>query len=328
MQVAEPITLDGYQEKELMLCAVLASRKENNDPIELPLFHYLNQHYQDSGWEQWQQSNFSPFDPVKKYTSAEVTLDKQHFTVFKGAAQVLLDMAELSENELIAINNSVNLLASKGYRTLAVGRQTDHQPMELLGLIPLIDPPREDSAQVIREMRNYGVEVKMITGDNLAIAREIGHMLGLQQRAVKSKQVTGKSGHEIKELAHALAQAIYHRLNPDINRKDVQQFAAQVMEDLDQIYDTSLLEKEFIHTHESALVEMLESVDIFAEVLPEDKYTIVDTLQKADHIVGMTGDGVNDAPALRKADCGFAVSNATDAARSAADIILTAPGLT
>jgi H+-transporting ATPase len=72
---------------------------------------------------------------------------------------------------------------------------------------------------------------------------------------------------------------------------------------------------------------MIESVDIFAEVVPEDKYRIVDTLQKAGHIVAMTGDGVNDAPALKKADCGIAVSNATDAARAAADIILTAPGL-
>jgi len=72
---------------------------------------------------------------------------------------------------------------------------------------------------------------------------------------------------------------------------------------------------------------MIEEVDIFAEVVPEDKYRIVDTLQKGDHIVAMIGDGVNDAPALKKADCGFAVSNATDAARAAADIILTAPGL-
>jgi H+-transporting ATPase len=72
---------------------------------------------------------------------------------------------------------------------------------------------------------------------------------------------------------------------------------------------------------------MIESVSLFAEVVPEDKYRIVDTLQKAGHIVAMTGDGVNDAPALKKADCGIAVSNATDAARAAADIILTAPGL-
>jgi H+-transporting ATPase len=99
------------------------------------------------------------------------------------------------------------------------------------------------------------------------------------------------------------------------------------METVKTLYDTRLLEREFIHTHESAIVEMIETVTFFAEVVPEDKYRIVDTLQKAGHIVAMTGDGVNDAPALKKADCGIAVSNATDAARGAADIILTAPGL-
>jgi len=100
-----------------------------------------------------------------------------------------------------------------------------------------------------------------------------------------------------------------------------------VMESVQEMYDTSLLEREFVHTHESAILEMIESVAIFAEVVPEDKYRIVDSLQRSGHIVAMTGDGVNDAPALKKADCGIAVSNATDAARASADIILTAPGL-
>jgi H+-transporting ATPase len=99
------------------------------------------------------------------------------------------------------------------------------------------------------------------------------------------------------------------------------------MNAVEQTFDTRLLRREFLHTHESAIVEMIESVDIFAQVVPEDKYRIVDTLQKGGRIVGMTGDGVNDAPALKKADCGIAVSSATDAARAAADIVLTAPGL-
>jgi H+-transporting ATPase len=327
MQVAKPITLDGHTEEELFLYAILASRKENNDPIEVPLFHYLEQKFPNCHWQQWEQTSFTPFDPTSKRTSATVTKDNEKLTVFKGAAQVLLAMTELTDNETTAINNSIDLLASKGYRTLAVAIQYEGESLELIGLIPLIDPPREDSLQVIKDMKSYGVEVKMITGDNLAIAREIGHMLGLNKRAVRSNQVTGTSGHEMTEMAHALTHAIYHRLNPDVSHKKAQRFADDVLNDLDQIYDTSMLEKQLIHTHESALVEMIESVDIFAEVLPEDKYAIVDTLQKAGHIVGMTGDGVNDAPALKKADCGFAVSNATDAARAAADIILTAPGL-
>jgi H+-transporting ATPase len=125
-------------------------------------------------------------------------------------------------------------------------------------------------------------------------------------------------------LVAALSAAFYRHLKPEVTLDEARRFAVQVMKSVNELYDTSLLEREFIHTHESAIVEMIESVDLFAEVVPEDKYLIVDTLQKGGHIVGMTGDGVNDAPALKKADCGIAVS---DAARAAADIILTAPGL-
>jgi H+-transporting ATPase len=77
----------------------------------------------------------------------------------------------------------------------------------------------------------------------------------------------------------------------------------------------------------AAVARSIEQADGFAQVFPEHKFHIVDVLQKHGHIVGMTGDGVNDAPALKKADCGIAVSGATDAARAAAAIVLTTPGL-
>lgn len=170
-------------------------------------------------------------------------------------------------------------------------------------------------------------DVKLIDGDHLAIAREIGRLLGLQQETIRADKLKGSGSQELLALAKALTTAIYQRLKGDVSRREAERFAGEVMENLQQIYDTRLLEHEFIHTHESAIVEMIETVDIFAEVVPEDKYRIVDTLQKGGHIVGMTGDGVNDAPALKKADCGFAVENATDAARAAADIVMTAPGL-
>jgi H+-transporting ATPase len=221
----------------------------------------------------------------------------------------------------------VDTLAARGYRTLAVGRKRGDAPLELLGLITLYDPPRDDSKQIIADMQDYGVEVKMVTGDNMAIAREIGALLGLEQRTLRAEQLSGSAGNELLVLAEVLSKAIYQRLRPEVSRKEAQRFAGEVMETVKSLYDTRLLEREFIHTHESAIVGMIESVNIFAEVVPEDKYRIVDTLQKAGHIVAMTGDGVNDAPALKKADCGIAVSNATDAARGAADIILTAPGL-
>jgi len=327
MHVADPVTLGGFSERELFLHAALASRLENNDPIELPIFHYIDEHFPDLDWQAYEQIQFTPFDPIRKRTEADIETDQENFKVIKGAAQILLELAALPDDQVANIQSMVDLLASKGYRTLAVGRQQGDAPLTLLGLIPLYDPPRDDSRQVIAEMRDYGVKVKMITGDNLAIAKEVGRLLDLDQRTIRSAQLTGAEGNELLALVEVLTSVIYQRLKGDVSMTEARRFAADVMQGVNDIYDTRLLEREFLHSHESAIIAMIEEVDIFAEVVPEDKYRIVDTLQKGGHIVAMTGDGVNDAPALKKADCGFAVSNATDAARAAADIILTAPGL-
>jgi H+-transporting ATPase len=119
-----------------------------------------------------------------------------------------------------------------------------------------------------------GIDVKMVTGDQIAIAKEISRELGLGINIVD---------------ASVFAQTQHHQGG----QQD----------------------------------EVIADADGFAQVFPEHKYHVVDVLQKRDHIVGMTGDGVNDAPALKKADAGVAVSGATDAARSAADIVLLTPGL-
>lgn len=327
MQVASPVVFAGHDETDLFRLAALASREENHDPIEVPIFTYIREKRLDAGWKPCRQVSFTPFDPISKRTEAQIEEDGEHFVAIKGAAQVLLGMTLLSDEQTSNINLMVEQLAANGYRTLAVGRKRGEAPLEMLGLIPLYDPPRDDSKQVISEMLEHGIEVKMVTGDNLAIAKEIGRLLGLKQHTMRAEQLTGSASNELLELAEVLSAAIYQRLKPEVSRKDAQHFANEVMDSVKTSYDTRLLEREFIHTHESAIVEMIESVNIFAEVVPADKYHIVDTLQKGGHIVAMTGDGVNDAPALKKADCGIAVSNATDAARAAADIILTAPGL-
>jgi H+-transporting ATPase len=327
MEVAKPVVREGHDERELFLVAALASRPENQDPIELPIFDYLEKNFPDVNTADAKQLGFTPFDPIRKRTEAEVEQGGDRFTAIKGAPQVVLGMTQLADEDLQHFGKKVDELAAKGYRTLAVGRRSGDAPLELLGLIPLYDPPRDDSRQVIADMGGYGVEVKMVTGDNLAIAREIGSLLGLQQRTLRASQLSGSASNELLALAEVLSAAIYQRLKPEVSSKQAREFADAVMDAVQSMYDTRLLEREFIHTHESAIVEMIESVNIFAEVVPEDKYRIVDTLQKGGHIVGMTGDGVNDAPALKKADCGIAVANATDAARAAADVILTAPGL-
>jgi H+-transporting ATPase len=327
MQVANPVLLNGYDEAELFRVAALASRREDHDPIDQAIFQYLEEHLPEVKLDGYRQSGFVPFDPVRKRTEARIEHGEEGFTAIKGAAQVLLEMTEPTEDEAREVLRAVDGLAASGYRTLAVGRRSADGPLQLIGLIPLHDPPRDDSAEVIRRMGEYGVRVKMITGDHVAIAHEVGRLLGLEQETIRSQQLKGSGSQELLALAKALTQAIYRQLKGDVTQREAERFSRQVMDTVSELYDTRLLDREFIHTHESAIVEMIENVDVFAEVVPEDKYRIVDTLQKGGHIVAMTGDGVNDAPALKKADCGFAVSNATDAARAAADIILTAPGL-
>jgi H+-transporting ATPase len=327
MKVSDPVMLGDHTEEELFTLAALASRQEDNDPIERPIFQYIKEHFPDVNLQKYTQKKFIPFDPTRKRTEAVIGGNGEQFTTIKGATQVLMDLADMTGEEAINLNKTVDELASKGYRTIAVSSKKNSSKPEIIGLIPLYDPPRDDSKEVIDEMKNYGVQIKMLTGDNLAIAKEIGRILGLEQRTIRSSQLSGAASNEILTLVEVLTTAVFKKLKGEISMKEAKEFASQVMKDVKSMYDTRLLEREFIHTRESAIVEMIEEVDIFAEVIPEDKYRIVDTLQKGNHIVAMTGDGVNDAPALKKADCGFAVSNATDAARSAADIILTTPGL-
>jgi H+-transporting ATPase len=173
-----------------------------------------------------------------------------------------------------AVDTAVNDFASRGFRSLGVARTDGQGQWQFLGVLPLFDPPREEAGQTIADAREMGVKVKMVTGDQVAIARETAGKLGM---------------------------------GPDI--LDASGFGD-------------------VKHHETAqLAESIENGDGFAQVFPEHKFHIVDVLQKRGHIVGMTGDGVNDAPALKKADCGIAVSGATDAARAAASIVLMSPGL-
>jgi H+-transporting ATPase len=229
----------------------------------------------------YRQLRFTPFDPVTKRTEAQVTGDGAAFTVTKGAPQVVLglcghDGAAPGNGPLDRAAAAVTELAGRGYRTLGVARRDGAGPWRFLGLLPLADPPRADSAQTIADAAAHGVRVKMLTGDNTAIAAEIAGQVGLGTRIVPAAGLL--AGREDGHVS-------------------------------------------------TAAEERIEAVDGFAEVFPEHKFAIVKALQDRGHIVGMTGDGVNDAPALKQADTGIAVQGATDAARAAADLVLTAPGL-
>lgn len=187
-----------------------------------------------------------------------IEFDGRVFSVTKGAPQIILDLAALDDITRRDIEAKVDTLAEKGYRTLGVARrEKDGHGWEILGLLPLFDPPRDDSIETIQQTEALGLNIKMVTGDNIAIAREISRKLHLGTNIVPARDIFDTDGR-------------YH--------------------DGDRI----------------------EQAEGFAEVFPEHKYKIVKELQSRGHIVGMTGDGVNDAPALKQADMGIAVSGATD----------------
>ena len=261
-----PVLLDpATDERGALVAAALASEREGGDPIDAAILAALPA----DALSGYTTVEFEPFDPSRKLADARVQApDGSSFRVAKGAPQAVAALAG-DATATAASEKAVADLAGDGFRALVVARD-DGRGWRMLAVLPLHDPPRDDSAATIAEAGRLGLVVKMITGDRVEIAQEVAREIGLGDRIVGASALRGDAGD---------------------------------------------------------LAETIADVDGFGQVVPEDKYRIVESFQKSGHIVAMTGDGVNDAPALRRADAGVAVAGATDAARAAADIVLLAPGL-
>ncbi len=329
MSLAEPYLAAGHTADELLLYAALASREENNDPIERPIFDYIDNHDLRHELQRYLpgMKKFLPFDPVHKRTEA-LYEGEECLVVTKGAPQVIIEQCDERGFDKKEAYAQIETFASKGFRTLGVAyRRCEEDIYRFIGLIPLFDPPRQDSKDAIEEAQAKGVKVKMVTGDNIAVARYIASLLGIGENIRDVRELKGESVEEYIYLSEVLGRAFAKHLYPDAPQHRIDELVSAIVKDVKRELYNMPVPKGSVKKHESEIIAAIESADGFAQVFPEDKYFIVDELQKADHIVGMTGDGVNDAPALKKADCGIAVSGATDAARAAADIVLTAPGL-
>lgn len=314
-----------YEAADVIFYAVLASREENNDPIEKPIFAEAKKLSLDRRLASCQVTDFVPFDPVRKRTEAHAICNGKKIWVSKGAPQVILQLCEETLDDVETINRELEELGKNGFRVLGVAMSNDDGKPRFVGLIPLYDPPRPDSAQVIEEARKLGLDVKMITGDHVAIARYIAQILGIGNKILDVRELREAGMKEWQVLAEVLTRDLYEAFKPGASEKEIRLFVQRVVNELTEIFEKEHLGT--VHRHESEIIQMVEEADGFAQVFPEDKYFIVEKLQKAGHYVAMTGDGVNDAPALKKADCGIAVEGATDAARAAADLVLLAPGL-
>ena len=329
MSLADPYLANSYTAQELMIYAALASKEENQDPIEKPIFDYIHQNKLEAKLPLQKLKKFLPFDPVHKRTEGIYEGEGCELIYTKGAPQVIIEQSNDNEFNKEDAYKQVEQFASKGFRTLGVAfRKCEEDIYHFIGLIPLFDPPREDSIKAIAEAKEKGVSVKMVTGDNIAVAKYIASLLKIGENIQDIHTLKGESIEEYVYLSKVLSKAITESMHPDASKDEIEKTVKRIVQKVQKELYNMPVPKGSVKKHESEIIALIEDADGFAQVFPEDKYFIVDKLQKVDHIVGMTGDGVNDAPALKKADCGIAVSGATDAARAAADIVLMTPGLT
>ncbi|MCL5433932.1 MAG: plasma-membrane proton-efflux P-type ATPase [Candidatus Marsarchaeota archaeon] len=268
INVKEVFNAKKHTNNETIEYAAESSRLEDADPIDLSIIEYAN----SLNITTKKVLLFTPFDPTLKRTYAEIgnATGKFDYAITKGATQIVLEMCKLNAKEKKEAFDKVYEFASKGYRTIAVAISKDKKNWEFVGLIALYDAPRPQAKQLISELKSFGVKPKMLTGDNIAVAKEIGSELGIGNNIIDMNSL--------------------NKNNKDYN-------------------------------------SLIFNADGFANVFPEDKYDIVKAMQSKKSIIGMTGDGVNDAPALKEADVGIAVANATDVAKSSASLVLTKNGI-
>ncbi|KAJ6112060.1 hypothetical protein N7523_008121 [Penicillium sp. IBT 18751x] len=277
LSIREPYVAEGVDVNWMMAVAAIASSHnvKNLDPIDKVTILTLRRYpkAREILSRNWITEKYTPFDPVSKRITTICTCDGVRYVCAKGAPKAILNMSECSQEEAQMYRDKATEFARRGFRSLGVAVQKEGEPWQLLGMYPMFDPPREDTAHTIAEAQVLGLSVKMLTGDAIAIAKETCKMLAL-----------GTKVYDSERLIHGgLAGSAQH--------------------------------------------DLVEKADGFAEVFPEHKYQVVEMLQQRGHLTAMTGDGVNDAPSLKKADCGIAVEGSTEAAQAAADIVFLAPGL-
>ncbi|HYA12652.1 MAG TPA: plasma-membrane proton-efflux P-type ATPase [Thermodesulfovibrionales bacterium] len=272
LSVANSIPFPGYKREDVIRIAALASQEEGMDIIDRAVIEYARNMRVDLN--EYKQISYTPFNPSIKRAEAIIEGRGERFRGIKGAAQIVISLCRGIDKETVEeTNRTIEEFSHKGYRTIAVARSEGDNlnNLKLTGLLPLADPPRPDSKDIIKEARKLGIKPIMLTGDNIAIAKEIASQVGIGSKIIRMVDMEGLS--------------------------------------------------------EDEQVRIVGESDGFAEIYPEDKYKVVKLLQSRGRMVGMTGDGVNDAPALKQAEMGIAMSNSTDVAKASASVVLTESGI-
>lgn len=277
LSIREPFVAEGVDVNWMMAVAALASSHniKSLDPIDKVTILTLKRYpkAREILEQGWKTEKYTPFDPVSKRITAICTCGGVNYTCAKGAPKAILNLSNCSKEASDLFKAKAAEFARRGFRSLGVAVKKNEEDWELLGMLSMFDPPREDTAQTIAEAQTLGLQVKMLTGDAIAIAKETCKMLALGTKVYNSDRL----------IHGGLSGTTQH--------------------------------------------DLVERADGFAEVFPEHKYQVVEMIQQRGHLTAMTGDGVNDAPSLKKSDCGIAVEGASEAAQAAADIVFLAPGL-
>ena len=289
----------GEQEIALTLASTLCNDSdvtnegiEIGDPTEVALINHANKNNIDykAVREKCNRLNELPFDSDRKLMSTINKVNDEVLMFTKGAPDVIFSRCKyaLDDGEVVSINEEIineykkvnEEFSNKALRVLAFATKNienedfeptleDEDDLILIGLMAMIDPPREEVYDAVKEAKESGIKTVMITGDHKTTAAAIGRDIGIMEDG--DLALTGQ--------------------------------------ELDDLSDEELDEK-------------LEHISVYARVSPENKIRIVKAWQRKNKITAMTGDGVNDAPALKQADIGIGMGSGTEVAKDASAMVL------
>lgn len=262
---------DKHSRDNLLVYGALASNMHEFDAIDQVIINEAQN--RNLSLDKYEQIEYSPFNPANKKTESIILEDGKTYKLAKGSPQIIAELCLNDKNfDQKQFDKKIDNFSKRGYRSLAVAiDKTGEGNYEMIGIFALADPIRDDTVDMIKAIKRNGIRPMLLTGDNLAIAKEIAKEAGIGEN----------------------------------------------------IFPISVL----LEASEEEKLKIIQNSDGFAEVYPENKFDIIKTLQNAGHVVGMTGDGVNDSPALKQAELGVAVATASDVAKASASAVLTEPGI-
>jgi len=278
IQLVKYTDIEGKVSEQVLLYAYLNSFFQTGikNPLDDALLNFKH-----IVVDEFKKVDEIPFDFVRKKMSVVVQDKEKTIIITKGAPEEVFKSCPFFQqaDQHKKATQQYHDLSAQGFRVLAIASKIvphqdspyskgDENELDFLGFISFLDPPKEEAAATILSLRNIGIEIKIITGDNDLVTQKICSEIKLPVKGVML-------GHEMDALT------------------------------------------------DDALRIRAQDTTIFARFSPEQKNRIINSLKLSNHVVGYMGDGINDAPSLQTADVGISVSNATDVAKEAADIILT-----